>query len=140
MNIEPFLLSSTLEVIIAQRLVRKICETCRYSVSLSQKDLKEKYPKASKYFKGKNVTLYAGKGCEACNDSGYKGRTAIFEFIDVSSDLQDLMLKSPSTKELWAVAEKDGAVSMFDDGVDKVKAGTTTLEELLRVATPPKTS
>ena len=137
MKIEPFLLASTLEVIVAQRLVRKICDACRYSVSLSAEKMKSEYKHASKYFKGKKTTLYRGKGCASCAGTGYRGRTAIFEFIKVSQEMEELILKSPSTAEIWRLAEKQGSKSMFEDGVTKVNQGVTSLEELLRVV-PPK--
>lgn len=137
MGIEPFLLASTIEVIIAQRLVRKICNTCRYSLSITKKELEKKYPQAKDFLTGSETTLYAGKGCSACGDSGYKGRTAIFEFIKITQSLQDLIIKSPSTREIWKLAHEEGAQSLFADGINKVRGGITTIEELLRVAPPP---
>lgn len=139
MGIEPFLLSSTLEAVIAQRLVRKICDRCRYSIVKKPSDFETTGLKAAApYFTEKSITLYQGKGCEACGNTGYKGRTAIFEFILISLDMQNVMLKSPSTKDIWEQARKEGSRSFFEDGVDKVKSGITTLEELLRVAEPPE--
>ncbi len=139
MGIEPFLLASTLEVIIAQRLVRKICDCCRVSTSASAYKLSLQQRVVERYF-GKKSTVYKGKGCSACSGSGYKGRTAIFEFIQVTPEMQNLMLKSPSTQEIWTLARKQGATSLFEDGVEKVKNGITTLDELLRVAEPPTTN
>ena len=75
---------------------------------------------------------------EACGNTGYKGRTAIFEFIQVTQDMQELISKKPSSQEIWKQARKDGSQSLFEDGVLKVKNGVTTIEELLRVAEPPK--
>lgn len=138
MNIEPFLLASTLEVIIAQRLVRKICEACRYSVSFTQEELKEKYPKVAKYFPEKTVNLYKGKGCKLCGDSGYQGRTAIFEFIQMDKELRDLILLNPSAQEVQQLSREKGFHSMFDDGLEKVKNGITTIDEVLRVSLPPE--
>ena len=139
MGIEPFLLASTLDVIVAQRLVRKICDACRYSIVKSASDfdtpqLKTVLP----YFEEKSITLYEGKKCEACNHTGYKGRTAIFEFIQISPEMQNLILRSPSAKEIWHVARKEGSQTLFEDGIEKVKAGVTTVEELLRVAEAPQ--
>lgn len=116
MKIEPFLLASTMELVIAQRLVRRICEHCRYS------------------YIEKKETLYKGKGCEACNHTGYKGRIAIFEFIQITPELQDLVLKNPSSKQIWEIAKKQGSRTLYDDGLEKVRSGITTLEELKRVA------
>lgn len=136
METEPFLLSSTLELIIAQRLVRKICDHCRYSKTISKSEIKKDFPLASKYFSKNKVNLYQGKGCSSCNNSGYDGRVAIFEFIQASSDIKELILKNPSAKEVRALARKNGFRSLFEDGIEKVKNGQTTLEELLRVAKP----
>lgn len=137
MGIEPFLLASTLQLIISQRLVRRICDHCRISV---QVDIKKSYPHLSKYFpsKGKTLTLYKGKGCQICNDSGFRGRIAIFEFINMTKDLASLILKNPSTDEIWKVARKNGTLSLFEDGLEKVKNGITTIEELIHVAEPPQ--
>ncbi len=134
MGIEPFLLASTIELVIAQRLVRRICDHCRYSEEISRKELAKKYPGVEKHFSKSTVTLYKGKGCETCNYSGYDGRIAIFEFITMNDDIKNLISKRPSAREILALAKKAGARSLFDDGLDKVKNGLTTLEELLRVA------
>lgn len=138
MDIEPFLLASTLDVVIAQRLVRKICEQCKYSTSVKRTELEAKFPGARAYFPGATVTLYAGKGCAACGGTGYRGRAAIFEFIPITPALHELILSRPSTAEIWKLAAKQGAKSLFDDGVDKVKRGATTIDELYRVAPPPE--
>ncbi|MBN1617770.1 Flp pilus assembly complex ATPase component TadA [Candidatus Dojkabacteria bacterium] len=140
MNIEPFLLSSTLEVIIAQRLVRTICEKCRYSYEVNIDDLKRDYPQAAFYFSGKKTNLYKGKGCDKCNHTGYSGRTALFEFIVGSRTLRDLILLNPSAQQVWDAAKKQGSISMFEDGMTKVKNGLTTIEEVLRVANPEEMS
>lgn len=139
MGIEPFLLASTLEVIIAQRLVRKICEDCRYSISVKTTELKEFLPNPKTYFPETNVTIYKGKGCPSCADTGYSGRTGIFEFIEVTNEMEELIMKDPSTSKIWNLAKKQGSVSFFEDGIEKVKKGVTTMEELTRVALPPKT-
>jgi type II secretory ATPase GspE/PulE/Tfp pilus assembly ATPase PilB-like protein len=138
MGIAPFLLASTLEVIVAQRLIRKICDHCRHSVVTSTTDWRTPQLESVKsYFAKKKVTLYEGKKCEACSHTGYKGRTAIFEFIHITPEMQNLILTSPSTQKIWQLARKEGSRSLFDDGIEKVKNGITTLEELLRVAEPP---
>ncbi len=138
MKTEPFLLASTLDLIISQRLVRKICEMCRFSYIEKRTNLNTKYDKASKYFTKASNTLYKGKGCESCNHTGYKGRTAIFEIIEVDYEMQELFMKNPSSNQIWELAKKKGAKSLFEDGVEKVKQGVTTVEELLRVASPKK--
>lgn len=136
MDIEPFLLSSTLELIIAQRLVRKICETCRAGIVTNVKDITPILPQASKYFGNQKATLYQGKGCPSCHGVGYKGRTAVFELIPMNVELKEAILHRPSRNEIWQLAKKAGARSLFDDGIDKVKRGITTLEEIMRVVPP----
>lgn len=138
MDIEPFLLASTLELVIAQRLARRICEACRYSYKERISNLKKILPSISDYFDEAEITLYKGKGCAACNDTGFKGRTSVVEMVEITPDLKALIIKKPSSEEVWALAKKGGAKSMFEDGVEKVKLGITTLEEIVRVATPPK--
>jgi type II secretory ATPase GspE/PulE/Tfp pilus assembly ATPase PilB-like protein len=138
MGIEPFLLSSTMNLIIAQRLVRKICDHCKYSVVKNPEDFDTPQLKGvAKYFPGKNLTLYEGKKCEVCGFTGYKGRTSIYELIKITPNLQELLVKRPSAQEIWTLARKEGARSVFEDGVDKVKSGLTTIEELVRIAPPP---
>ncbi len=138
MGIEPFLLASTVEVIIAQRLVRLICSHCRYSVSIEDaaNQIHTSALNVLQYFrKGDNV--YAGKGCNVCSGSGYQGRTAVFEMIEVTPEMQELMLHAPSNREIEELARKQGSRPMFEDGIDKVKRGMTTLAEVLRVVSPP---
>lgn len=137
MGIEPFLLASTLELVISQRLVRKICESCRYSSTVKLTEIEKQFSQAKHYFK-KEETLYKGKGCSVCNSTGYKGRTAIFEYIQITREMEDLMLTNPSSKQIWELARKQGSRSLFEDGIEKVKQGVTTIEELLRVAAPPE--
>ena len=134
MGIEPFLLASTLELIVAQRLARKICSHCKQSITLSAHDIEKMNDNLKEYFKYDEYTLYEGRGCDFCGDSGYKGRVALFEMIRMTPELQELVLKHPSSQEIWELAQKQGSVSMFEDGVEKVKNGMITIAELLRVA------
>lgn len=140
MGVEPFLLASTMELIIAQRLVRRICEQCRYSVTLSSAALAKRYPTAAPYFKKKSITMCENKGCEACLHTGYSGQVALFELIVISPEMKTLILTQPSTKQIWDLARQQGSKYLFDDGVEKVESGLTSLDELLRIATPPARS
>lgn len=133
MGVEPFLVGSTIELIIAQRLVRKICESCKVSQTVTKGDLEKYGPEVSKYFSEKSINLYKGKGCNMCSQTGFKGRVGVFEFITTSSDLQDLIGRNASTREIAELAKKQGFKSMFEDGIEKVKSGATTIQELLRV-------
>jgi len=135
MGVEPFLLASTLNLIVAQRLVRRICSSCKYSLEYDMKALKKLMPTAYKlYFKNVPVRLYKGKGCEKCNFTGNKGRLGIFETIYVTEAIQDLILHKASSKDIWDTATQQGAVNFFTDGLEKVMLGEVSLEELLRVA------
>jgi type II secretory ATPase GspE/PulE/Tfp pilus assembly ATPase PilB-like protein len=137
MKVEPFLLSSTIEAIVSQRLVRQICKNCRHSVNISSEGIKKISPDLVKYFPKANTVVYSGKGCKSCNNTGYKGRIGIFEIIFMTAELKDLILKNPDTKQIWELARQQGSHSLFEDGLEKVEKGVTTLEELVRVA-PPK--
>ncbi|MDQ3158921.1 MAG: GspE/PulE family protein [bacterium] len=134
-GVEPFLLASTLEVIISQRLLRKICEHCRYSTKQKMKDANPVEAQVmKKYFKQDEITIYKGKGCAVCNHTGYRGRTAIFEVLPIDGEIQDLILTNPSKREIWTLAKKHGAKTLFEDGILKVRSGITTIEEVTRVA------
>lgn len=133
LGISPFLLASTLELIVSQRLVQKVCEKCRVKDEAKNHEIKKFF--TGKYME-KEIILYKGTGCKACNNTGYRGRTALFEFIHITPEMHDLILKNPSAKQIWDLAKEQGAKSLFEDGLEKVTAGATTLEELLRVASP----
>lgn len=133
LGISPFLLASTLELIIAQRLVQKICDDCRVIDESKGNDIKKFF---SDEYLEKKITLYKGAGCKACDNTGYRGRTALFEIIHITPEIHDLILKNPSAKQIWDLAKSQGMKSMFEDGLEKIKVGVTTLEELLRVASP----
>jgi type II secretory ATPase GspE/PulE/Tfp pilus assembly ATPase PilB-like protein len=138
MGVEPFLLASTLEVVIAQRLARRICPRCRYSYSVSKSELPKLFPNAEKFFpKNQRVLLYKGKGCEACGGIGYQGRLGFYELLVISSEIEDLIVRRASSSDIVTMARKQGMKLLFEDGFEKVLAGATTLEELLRVAAPP---
>ncbi len=138
MGVEPFLLASTLEVIIGQRLVRRICPECRYSYSISANDAKGLFPGASRFFSSNSkVTLYKGKGCESCGDTGYRGRVGIYEMLIVTEEIEELIINRATSADINDCARKQGMKLMFEDGFAKVLSGLTTIEELIRVAAPP---
>lgn len=136
MGVEPFLLASTLNLVIAQRLVRMIHPICRFSYQIKLDDLKKTLPHAESYFPGPVVTLYQGRGCESCNFTGYHGRTAIFEVVNMTPAMRELILKNPSAAEIEALSRKQGDHNLFADGIEKVQRGVTTITELQRVAEP----
>mgnify|MGYP001606052004 CR=1 FL=1 len=137
MGIEPFLLASTLEAIAAQRLVRKICDKCKTQTTTSAEDIERILVGASRYFPKNPFTTYLGKGCPACAHKGYQGRTAVYEIVSITPEIEDLILKNPSSQEISQLARQQGFKSLFEDGIEKVLKGVTTPQELLRVASPP---
>lgn len=138
MGVQPFLASSTIELIVAQRLVRRLCEACRFSRRVASTEIKKNYPAIAPFLPAKTVTLYNSNGCAACHNRGYRGRTAIFEMIPMTPTLKELLLHNPSSQQIALAAEKEGAHTLFDDGIEKVLRGVTTIDELLHVAEPPR--
>lgn len=140
MNVEPFLIASTVNVVIAQRLVRKICTSCRYSYTKSNKELSEEINEKeivkilAKQEKAKsNIRLYKGKGCAVCGNTGYSGRVGVFEVLEVTENIRKLIIEKQSADKISEQAIKDGMTPMLLDGLDKVIKGITTIEEILRV-------
>jgi type II secretory ATPase GspE/PulE/Tfp pilus assembly ATPase PilB-like protein len=128
MNIEPFLVSSSLLLVIAQRLVRKVCPKCAVKVK-ADKDIKN-------FFDEECLSIdeyYSGKGCNECFYSGYKGRTAICEFLEINDELRKLINKSASAFEIRNVAKEMGFKPMFDDGYRLIKSGITTPDEVIAI-------
>jgi len=131
LKIEPFLIASTINIIIAQRLVRKICTNCRASRTVKVDKLQEEF---KKYFGTKNeISLYHGEGCDICHGSGYQGRIGIFEVLVVNDEIRDGITNKENSEKIQEAAIKAGMTTMLDDGIQKVKDGITTLEEVIRV-------
>ena len=135
-GVEPFLIASTMELIISQRLVRRICSFCKISKNIDEMELKRIFPNFEKYI-SKETTLYEGKGCSHCRGTKYLGRVGIFESIRMTKEMKELVLKNPSSAQIWELARAQGGRILFEDGIEKVKNGITTIEELLRVAPEP---
>ncbi len=149
MGIPSFLVATTTNLIMAQRLVRKICPNCIMSYTLSTKAIEELERQIN--FKEllnalaregtvtpavaspEALLFYRGKGCRECNQSGYKGRLGIYEVIEVDHEIAELVTKNATSEELQPLARKKGMVTMLEDGFIKAKMGITTIEEVLRV-------
>lgn len=129
MGIEPYLVSSSVECSIAQRLVRIICEKCKQEVKLDNKIKKDLGVKTD-YYKTK---FYKGKGCQACKFTGYKGRTAVYEILQMNEEIRDLVVNRASADQIREKALKLGMKTLFNDGIEKAIAGITTVAEVLRV-------
>lgn len=132
MGIEPFLIASTITSIVAQRLVRKLCSVCKKPYAPTAEVLKRIGISPEK---AKKITFYQAVGCEECLQSGYKGRLAIFEIMVMTSAVARLTIERADTLILQEQARKDGMSSLVEDGIRKIEAGLTTIEEVLSVAT-----
>jgi type IV pilus assembly protein PilB len=128
MGIEPFLISSTVDTIIAQRLVRRLCDSCKAPVPESDAVY------ATMQIKPGEHVLYRHVGCEQCGNTGYRGRSVIYEILKVTAAIRELINRRASHDEIKQQALRTGFKNMFENGVDKVKAGITTLEEVSTVA------
>ncbi len=131
MGIEPFLLTSTILGVCGQRLIRTICPMCKEIVEMPVERIKAVAPKG---FDPAKATLYRGRGCEQCAGTGYKGRTGIFELFIMSEEIQEMVLQKSPANMLHAKAREYGMQTMAEDGWKKVLMGSTTLEEVQRVA------
>jgi type IV pilus assembly protein PilB len=148
MGAPAFLLSSTINLVIAQRLARKICSDCIESYNLSDEKIKElekefdiksilktlereqiTQPGATL----KSILFYQGKGCKRCNNEGYKGRIGLYEVLEATKEMRELVLKRPSVEEIRSLAQKQSMVTIAEDGFIKAIKGITTIEEVIRV-------
>lgn len=137
MGVEPFLVASTVNVIVAQRLLRKICEMCKTSSDLTIEELSKNLPAdiINKHFGGKKeVRIYKGQGCPVCHHTGYAGRVGVFEVLEVTNNVRKLITQKADADIILKQAVKDdNMTTMLDDGLMKVLKGVTTIEEVLRV-------
>ncbi|MCK4391139.1 MAG: type II secretion system ATPase GspE [Desulfobacterales bacterium] len=130
MGVENFLLTSSLLGVLAQRLVRVICSHCKEPWEPEEKFIRSM---AASRDELRDITLFAGRGCEECRFTGYKGRTAVFEYLPVDDDIRAEVTKKSSTDVIKEVALKKGMITLRQDGWSKVKQGITTIPEVLRV-------
>jgi len=140
MKVEPFLIVSALNTVIAQRLVRKICENCITEDKVSEavleevkRDLESLPEEEKKKIDFENIKLYKGRGCEACNDSGYKGRLGIFEVLAMAPEIQEATLKKTGSRIIAKEARGIGMINLKQDGILKALDKLTTIEEVWRV-------
>lgn len=136
MGAPAFLLSSTVNLVIAQRLVRRICASCTESYPASPEIVR--LIKAQVELSGNEAntipsTLYRGRGCKVCGNSGFQGQIGIYELFRITDAIRELILREATVAEVRKKAIEDGMTPMFEDGLDKVERGVTTIEEILRV-------
>lgn len=129
MGIEPFLVSSSVQAIMAQRLVRRLCPLCKEAYSPSELEIRELDPGA----KGLEGMFFRPVGCDHCLQTGFKGRTGIFEFLRVTETIQSLLLRTSESNQIRQLAVQEGMRTLRQDGVRKVLAGETSIDEVLRV-------
>ncbi|MFH2063189.1 MAG: GspE/PulE family protein [bacterium] len=142
MGIEPFLIASTINIVLAQRLVRKVCENCRASYIFSDEErlLLEGLPHLHEAMRKRvgedlsSLRLYRGEGCKVCESTGYSGRLGVFEVLVMSPKVKAAILARASSQEIEDLARAEGMTTMMEDGIEKVIQGVTTIKELLRVA------
>ncbi len=132
MGVQPFLITATVESILAQRLVRKICPNCRELTVPSTEALADLEMTPEDVI-GKS--FYRGRGCTACNNTGFKGRMGLFEFMPITDEIRELIHSGASTEELRDAAMRAGMRTLRQDGLEKVYQGLTTIEEVVRETT-----
>ncbi len=132
MGIEPFLIASSIVIVIAQRLVRILCEKCKAQYTPSEELMKRLGISAEE---AKSITFYEPKGCDECGQTGYKGRMPIFEVMRMTDAIAKLTMERADTSQIKKQAIADGMTLLVQDGVRRIKEGLTTIEEVLAVAT-----
>jgi type IV pilus assembly protein PilB len=127
-GVESYLISASVSAILAQRLVRRICPKCREQV----KDIDESAAAFLKELGASPEHLFHGTGCDQCRQTGYKGRVGLFELLELDEDMRDLIARNTSLPELRRAAREKGTRTLREDGLQKIREGVTTVEEVLR--------
>lgn len=129
MGIEPFLVATSVNLIQAQRLIRRVCKDCKREHPTPPEALMEVGFTAED---AKTLKTFKGKGCSTCNNTGYKGRIGLYEVMEVNDEIRELILIGASSLELRKKAIEDGMITLRESGLQKVRNGLTTLEEVVR--------
>jgi type IV pilus assembly protein PilB len=129
MGIEPFLVATSVHLICAQRLIRRICKECKEEVCTPPQTLVDAGFSPTE---AKKLVTYRGKGCPTCNGTGYKGRVGLYEVMEINDDLRELILIGASSLELKKKSIEHGMITLRASGLQKLREGVTTLEEVLR--------
>jgi type II secretory ATPase GspE/PulE/Tfp pilus assembly ATPase PilB-like protein len=136
MGIEPFLIASTVNIIVTQRLARRLCPYCKkeYTVKSDKehKELLELRPDLQKHISDTDK-LYKAVGCKECNNTGYTGRIGIYEILEMNKEIRDVIITNPNSDEILDIARKSGFTSMTEDGIEKLKEGIIDIKELIKV-------
>ena len=129
MGIEPFLVATSVNLVVAQRLIRRICEKCKQPEDVPmQALLNVGFSEAE----APNIQLYRGRGCEDCNQRGYRGRVGMYEAMVVTEDIRELILSGASAVELRRKALEEGMIGLRQSGLQKIRDGITTIDEVVR--------
>jgi type IV pilus assembly protein PilB len=129
MDIDPYLVATSVILIVAQRLIRKICPACKHEVETPVKSL---VTMGFSEEEASTLKTYAGKGCGRCNNTGYKGRIGLFEVMAVSPTIRDMILQNAPASQIRKVAVEEGMITLRESGLQKIRVGMTTLEEVFR--------
>ncbi len=136
MGVEPFLTASSLVGVLAQRLIRVLCPRCKEAVEITYRDLRqsiEDFPIPEGKTLDDTTIIYEPKGCIACSNTGYKGRQGVFEFLQVTNEMKQLILKRSGVQEIKELAMSQGMHTLHQEGIDKILDGSSSVEEVLRV-------
>ncbi|MDD5564168.1 MAG: type IV-A pilus assembly ATPase PilB [Thermoanaerobaculaceae bacterium] len=129
MGIEPFLVATSVNVIAAQRLIRKVCQSCKEEIETPiQALLSVGFPESEAH----SLKLVKGRGCDKCTNSGYKGRLGLFEVMDITEDMRELILSGATAVELRRKAIEEGMITLRQSGLQKIREGLTTIDEVVR--------
>jgi type IV pilus assembly protein PilB len=130
MGVEPFLVAASTNMILAQRLARKICNSCKEEITVPRQALVDVGFAPDE---AKGLACYQGKGCMECNDTGYRGRVALYEVMAITEDIKDAVLQGASVNEMKELGRKHGMKTLREAGLQKIREGMTTIPEVMRV-------
>lgn len=133
LKVEPYLIASTVSVVVAQRLVRRICDHCKKKCELSSAELKSLSEVVSASVLAVEPVCYKGEGCDKCDHTGYRGRIGIHEVLDIDQPVREAILHKATSADIRTIALGRGMIPMVQDGFMKAKQGLTTIAEVLRV-------
>jgi type II secretory ATPase GspE/PulE/Tfp pilus assembly ATPase PilB-like protein len=133
MGVEPFLISSSVILVVAQRLCRKVCAFCKEKVEIPAEVFERLGVSREKVLAGGQKTFFRGKGCAKCGKTGYLGRMGILEALVVDDEVRDLVLRRASSHEIKEAAVKKGMATLREDALRKFAEGSTTLDEVIRI-------
>jgi len=142
MGVEPYLVAATLNLIVAQRLVRKLCDNCKqpkpyslqdFGLDPNESQFNQEFLSSAQKTLGENFTLYVPQGCNKCGNTGYSGRLAIAEALEIEDKIKTQLFKNASPLEIEATAKTNGFKTLMDDAIQKIASGMTSYEEIIRV-------